>query len=136
LLGGLVLGTLFAPVAFIIVCVLALLAMLLLVFIACDEMPVGFWLARLRTVLRGAVIAGGIVWIVRAIPGLIQTKTWKEFSNAALAGVVFPCGAIFFLFMSRLEGFSEHGHQKGPSSAVLPTADASRESSSPYKAVR
>jgi hypothetical protein len=131
LLGGLVLGALFAPVAFILVSLLALLAMLLLVFVACEEMPVGFWMARLRTVLRGAAIAGGIAWILRAIPGLMQTTTWKDFSNAALAGVVVPCGAIFFLFMSRLEGLSERGHQEGPSSEVAPTTEANGESSSP-----
>jgi hypothetical protein len=131
LLGGLLVGALFAPIAFALMTLLSLLAIVSLIFVACDEMPVGIWLRRLRSTLRLAVILGGVAWIVRAVPGLMHTTTWKDFYNAALAGVLFPCGAIFMLFMSRLEGLSERGHQEGPSSKVVPTTEASGESSSP-----
>ena len=111
LLCGLILGALVAPVIFFVGFVVCALGLLSLVFIAADEIPVGIWLARLRTILRGAIIVGGIAWIVHAIPGLTRTTTWKEFRDAALAGLVFPCSAIFSLYISRFEKSQKRGNE-------------------------
>jgi hypothetical protein len=111
LLGGLILGAVVAPVIFFVGFVVCVLGLLSLVFIAADEIPVGIWLARLRTILRGAIFAGGVAWIVHALPGLTRTTTWKEFYDAALSGLVFPCSAILCLFISRFEKSQKRGHQ-------------------------
>ena len=111
LLGGLIVGALVAPVVIFVGFVVCVLGLLALVFIAADEIPVGIWLARLRTILRGAIIVGGVAWIVYAIPGLTRTTTWKEFSDAALLGLVFPCSAIISLFISRFERSQKRGNE-------------------------
>ena len=99
MLGGLVVGVLFAPIAFALFFALSFIGLGLLAFIACDEIPVGIGLARLRTVLRGAVFVGSIAWIARSIPGLMRTTALKEFYDAALVGLVVPLGSILLLFM-------------------------------------
>jgi hypothetical protein len=111
MLGGLVIGVLLAPIAFAVMFALSFVGLGLIAFIACDAMPVRIWLARLRTVLRGAVIVGSIAWLARSIPGLIRTTTLKAFYDAALVGLVIPLGSFLLLFMSRFERLAPPGDQ-------------------------
>jgi hypothetical protein len=77
------------------------------VFIACAAIPLGTAPGRLRSVLRSAIIAGSVAWLVYALPGVVQVPTWAKMYTAALTRVLAPVSTVFFLCSSRLEGLDK-----------------------------
>jgi hypothetical protein len=103
------LAIMLVPVVFVVGTYAIVICLALLIFVSHVELAAPTWLGRVRTVLRGSIAAGTVIWVIMALPGIWSANTTSARKEALLLGVLLPLSILFFLFvLPRFERLDQH----------------------------